>query len=72
MFFKTDYPLMEIKIIAVCSKRHSTILLTYIKLLFVIKIFVLSILSGRFKQVLLYIFYFLFKDNEIQNRVEPD
>ena len=33
--------------------EHSAILLTLIKLLFVIKIFVLSILSGRFTQVLL-------------------
>ena len=34
--------------------EHSAILLTFIKLPFVIKIFVLSILSGRFTQVLLY------------------
>ena len=33
--------------------EHSAILLTFIKLAFVIKIFVLSILSGRFTQVLL-------------------
>ena len=31
--------------------EHSAILLTLIKLLFVMKIFVLSILSGRFTQV---------------------
>ena len=35
--------------------KHSAILLTFIKLPFVIKIFVLSILSGHFTQVLLYI-----------------
>ena len=34
--------------------EHSAILLTSIKLPFAIKIFVLSILSGRFTQVLLY------------------
>ena len=72
MVFKTYYSLMEVKIIAECSKRHSTILLTFIKLPFVIKVFVMSILSGRFRQVLLYIFYFSFKDNGIQNGVEPD
>ena len=38
--------------------EHSAILLTFIKLPFVIKIFVLSIfLSGRFTQVLLYNIY---------------
>ena len=39
--------------------EHSAILLTFIKLLFVIqlKIFVLFILSGRFTQVLLYWIY---------------
>ena len=36
--------------------EHSAILLTFIKLPFVIKIFVLSIFSGRFTQVLLYMF----------------
>ena len=34
--------------------EHSAKLLTFIKLPFVIKIFVLSIFSGRFTQVLLY------------------
>ena len=34
--------------------EHSAILSTFIKLSFVIKIFVLSILSGRLRQVLLY------------------
>ena len=36
--------------------EHFAILLTFIKLPFVIKIFVLSSLSGRFTQVLLYTF----------------
>ena len=34
--------------------EHSAILSTFIKLLFAIKIFVLSVLSGRFTRVLLY------------------
>ena len=34
--------------------EHSAILLTFVKLPFIIKIFVLSILSGRSTQVLLY------------------
>ena len=47
--------LMQVKSIAECSTgEHSAILLTFIKLSFVIKIFVLSIFSGRFSQVLLY------------------
>ena len=36
------------------QREHSAVLLTFIKLPFVIKIFVLSILSGRFTQALLY------------------
>ena len=36
------------------QREHSAILSTCIKLLFVIKIFVLSILSGRFARGLLY------------------
>ena len=35
--------------------EHSAILLTFIKLPFVLKIFVLSIFSGRFTQILLYV-----------------
>ena len=38
------------------QREHSAILSTFIKLPFVIKIFVLSILSGRLRQVLLYIY----------------
>ena len=49
---------MQVKRIAECSKRlqeeNSAILSTFIRLPFDIKIFVLSILSGRFTQVLLY------------------
>ena len=41
---------MKVENIAECSKA-SAILSTYIKLPFAIKIFVLSILSGRFRQV---------------------
>ena len=37
--------------------EHSAILSTFIKLPFVIKIIVLSILSGRFTQILLYTVY---------------
>ena len=49
MVFKTNYRLMQVKSIAKCSKasilplEHSAILLTFTKLSFVIKIFVLSI-----------------------------
>ena len=46
---------MQVKSIAECSKEeHSAIRLTFIKLPYVIKIFILSILSGRFTQVLPY------------------
>ena len=40
---------MQVKGIAECSKEHSAILLTFIKLLFVIKIFVLSIFEWPLK-----------------------
>ena len=43
LVFKTDYCLMQVKSIAECSKGHSAILLTFIKLPFVIKTFVLSV-----------------------------
>ena len=36
------------------GQEHSTMLSNFFKLLFVIRIFVLSILSGRLRQVLLY------------------
>ena len=45
MVFKTDYRLMQIKSIA----EHSAILSTFIKLPFVIKIFVLSIFEWLLK-----------------------
>ena len=42
------------------QRKHSAILSTYIKLSVVIKTFVLSFFfSGRFSQVLLYLFVFL-------------
>ena len=46
--FKTNYPLMQVQ------GEHSAILSTFIKLP-VIKIFVLSFLSGCLRQVLLYV-----------------
>ena len=52
---KTIYPLMQVKSIEECSKgEHSAILFTFIKLPFVIKIFVSSFLSGCLRHVLLY------------------
>ena len=54
LVFKTDYRVMQVN-----SKReHSAILSTFIKLPVVIKIFVCLFLSGRFTQVLLYIFVY--------------
>ena len=38
------------------TPRHSAMLSTFIKLPFVIKIFVLSIFSGRFTQLLQYVY----------------
>ena len=56
LIFNTNYCLMQVKSIAECSKgiqgEHSAILLTFIKLPFSIKTFVLSILSGCLRQVL--------------------
>ena len=45
--FKTNYRLMQVKNIAECSK-DSAILLTFIKPIFAIKIFVLSIFEWPF------------------------
>ena len=54
---KTNYRLMQVKSIAECSKReHSAILLTFIMLQLVIKIFVFSIFEWLLKTGLLYIF----------------
>ena len=50
MVFKTNYRLMQVKSIAECS----TILSTFIKLPFVIKIFVLSIFEWPFYTGLLF------------------
>ena len=60
--FKTNYLLMQVNSIAECS--HSAILLTFVKLPFVIKIFVLSIFSGCLTQVLLYIKSYCHKDSQ--------
>ena len=49
----------------VLQGEHSAILLAFIKLPFVIKIFVLSFLSGRFTQVLLYMYLSPFDDVHI-------
>ena len=44
LVFKTNYRLMQVKSVAECSDgEHSAILLAFIRLPFVIKIFVLSI-----------------------------
>ena len=48
LVFKTDYLLMQVKSFADCSKEHSAILSTFIKLPFVIKTFVLSIFEWPF------------------------
>ena len=54
--FQDNYRLMQVKSIAECSKReHSAILLTFIKLTFVIKIIVLSIFELPCYTVLLYL-----------------
>ena len=49
LVFKTDYRLMQVKSIAECSGEHSAILLTLIKLPFVINSFVLSIFDWPLK-----------------------
>ena len=55
LVFKTNYCLMQVKSIAECSKgsmlqgEHSAILSTFIKLPYVIKIFVLSICEWQLK-----------------------
>ena len=59
--FKPDYPFMYVKSTEEWYKGTiSAILSIIIKLPVVIKIFVLSILSGRFTQVLLYNLPFIF------------
>ena len=49
--FKTNYRLMQVKVLQSAPRGHSAILSTFIKLQFVINIFVLSIFNGRFTQV---------------------
>ena len=60
LVFKTNYGLMQVKRIAECSK-HSAIRLTFIKLPFVIKIYVLSIFEWLFYTK----FYCVFRPNRI-------
>ena len=56
LVFKTNYRLMQVKSIAECSKGdYSAILLTFIKLPFVIEIFNLYVFEWLFIQVLLYL-----------------
>ena len=45
---KTNYRLMQVKSIAICSTEHSEILSTFIKPPFSIKIFVLSLFERPF------------------------
>ena len=55
MVFKTDYRIMQVKVIAECYPlENPAILSTFINLPFAIKTFVLFILSGCFTQGLLY------------------
>ena len=49
MGFQDQLSLMQVKSVADCSKWHSAILSTFIKLPFVIKIFVLSIFEWPLK-----------------------
>ena len=48
LVFKTNYRLMQVKSITECLREHYAILLTFIKLPFVIKTFVLSIFEWPF------------------------
>ena len=48
LVFKTNYHLIKVKSIAECSKGHSATFLTFIKLPFVTKIYVLSIFEWPF------------------------
>ena len=53
--FQDHLPLnADQKYFRILQREHSAILSTFIKLPYVIKIFVLSIFSGRFTQALLY------------------
>ena len=50
LVFKTDYHLLQVKSIAECSEgEHSAILLAFIKLSFVVKIFALSFFEWPLK-----------------------
>ena len=52
LIFKTNYCLIQVKFTA--EGEHSAILSTFIKLLFVVKLFILSIFEWPIRQVLLY------------------
>ena len=49
LFFKTDYRLMQVKVCRMLPLEHSAIRSTFIKLLFAIKTFVLSIFEWPLK-----------------------
>ena len=49
LVFKTDYHLMQIKVLQNAPREQSAILLTFIKLPFVFKTFVLSIFDWSLK-----------------------
>ena len=58
LVLKTDYCLLQFKSISECSKReHSAILLTFIQLPLVFLSLFFLCLSGRLRQVLLYLHY---------------
>ena len=52
--FKTNYHLMQVKVLQNAPREHSAILLTFIKLPFVLRPLSCLFLTGRFRQVLLY------------------
>ena len=49
LVFKTDYCLMQVKVLQNAPREHSAILLTFIMLSFVLKAFVMSILEWPLK-----------------------
>ena len=53
LVFKTNYRLMQVKVLQNAPIEHSAILSTFIKLQFVFKPFVWYILSGRLIQVII-------------------
>ena len=71
--FQDQLSLTASQSIAECSNgEHSAILLTFIKLPFVTKIFCLF-LSGSFTQVLMYVIFFFLKIDFVKaNSADPD